>query len=801
VIGAFTDGQSRDLTAVAGFRSSLPGLITVTDRGRVEAGRDGLAIIKISVGTLEATVRVTAARTSAAPHSFRNEVIPALTRAGCNQGACHGSLQGKGGFRLSLLGFDPDADYQTIAKEGNRRRILLHAPTDSLLLRKATLGIPHAGGQRFKTDSWEYQAIAGWLADGAPGPNADEPEVAELLVGPAQSLHRLAVRVPQARAAGAGAPSMAAPQPEAVLLPGKTGEARRVELPPGARLIVTARFTDGHSEDVTRRAQFNSLLDAVAAVDDQGRVRIGARGQAAVMVRFRGKVAVASFEVPYGAPATRPGPLSSENFVDKHVAAKWERMGLRPSGVSSDAEFLRRVYLDLLGVLPTADEAADFLASRAPDRRARLVDSLLERPEYADYWTLKWGDLLRNNRAKLGEKGMWSFYNWLRQSFRANKPMDQFAKELVTAQGSTFTTGPANYFRVAGNPADQAENTSQVFLGIRLACAKCHHHPFEKWSQDDYWQMAAYFGRVGLKGSQEFGLFGGEQVVFLNPTAQVRNPRTNKVMEPTPLDAPRSVDPVDDRRALAAWLTDRSNSMFARSIVNRYWGYLMGRGIVEPVDDMRVTNPPSNPELLDALAADFSTNGFDVKRLLRTITNSAVYQLSSTPTRDNKIDEVFYTKYFVKRMGAETLLDALGAATGVPEKFPNLPASVRATQLPDPSVQSYFLDTFGRPDRQIACECERSAEPTMAQALHLMNSDFVENKLSSASGRTARLAATDRPIGEVVDELYLVTLSRYPTVKERQQAGEIVGKGASKKEGVEDLLWTLLNSREFLFVH
>jgi hypothetical protein len=272
-------------------------------------------------------------------------------------------------------------------------------------------------------------------------------------------------------------------------------------------------------------------------------------------------------------------------------------------------------------------------------------------------------------------------------------------------------------------------------------------------------------------------------------------------MEPTPLDAPRSVDPVDDRRALAAWLTDRSNSMFARSIVNRYWGYLMGRGIVEPVDDMRVTNPPSNPELLDALAADFSTNGFDVKRLLRTITNSAVYQLSSTPTRDNKIDEVFYTKYFVKRMGAETLLDALGAATGVPEKFPNLPASVRATQLPDPSVQSYFLDTFGRPDRQIACECERSAEPTMAQALHLMNSDFVENKLSSASGRTARLAATDRPIGEVVDELYLVTLSRYPTVKERQQAGEIVGKGASKKEGVEDLLWTLLNSREFLFVH
>jgi hypothetical protein len=396
---------------------------------------------------------------------------------------------------------------------------------------------------------------------------------------------------------------------------------------------------------------------------------------------------------------------------------------------------------------------------------------------------------------------MWSFYNWLRTAFRENKPMDQFARELITAQGSAYTTGPANYFRVASNPADLAETTSQVFLGVRMACAKCHHHPFEKWTQDDYWQMAAFFARVGLKGSQEFGIFGGEQVVRLNATGEVANPRTGKVMKPTPLDGQPSDDPLDRRRALAAWMTAPDNTFFARNLVNRYWGYLMGRGIVEPVDDMRVTNPPSNPELLDALAREFAANGFDVKKLLRRILTSEVYQLSSNPTPENKQDEVFYTKYAVKRMAAEELLDAINFATGTTDKFPNLPAGMRAVQLPDPNVQNYFLDTFGRPPRQITCECERTAEPNMAQALHLMNSDFVQNKVASGSGRVAKLLAAKKSDEEIVDELYLVTFSRVPSPDERTKAILTVSQAPNKKEGFEDLLWALLNSREFVFKH
>jgi hypothetical protein len=396
---------------------------------------------------------------------------------------------------------------------------------------------------------------------------------------------------------------------------------------------------------------------------------------------------------------------------------------------------------------------------------------------------------------------MWSFYNWLRASFRENKPMDRFARELVTAQGSTYTNGPANFFRVARNPADQAEQTSQVFLGIRLACAKCHHHPFEKWSQDEYWQMAAFFARVGLKGSQEFGIFGGEQVVRLNPTGEVSNPRTGQRMAPTPLDAAPADDPADRRRVLGAWMTAPENPFFARNIVNRYWGYLLGRGLVEPVDDMRVTNPPSNPELLDALAKEFVEHGFDVKRLLKTILTSETYQLSSHPTPENRQDEVFYTKYAVKRMGAEELLDAVNFAAGTQEKFPNLPAGMRAVQLPDPGVQNYFLDTFGRPERTLLCECERSAEPNMAQALHLMNSDYVQAKVTSKEGRVAKLLAAEKPDAEIVEELYLVTFSRLPTPEEQAKARELVGAAPDRKEGLEDLLWALLNSREFLFKH
>ncbi len=858
VTGRFSDGMRRDLTSLAEFSSTNRAQLPVSASGRITAAGDGVGTVWARVGTQAAAVRVEAKSTADRAYSFLHDVIPMLTRAGCNQGACHGAQFGKGGLRLSLLGYDPEPDFQALVRDARRRRIVRSDPGASLLLTKPTLTIPHAGGMRFRPDSLEYRTLAGWIADGAPGPRSDEPEVRDVLVEPAEVVLRFGdaptagvergpvrgapaqpgtARMPRPgrvempprqgtgarQVAGSGpkdtpvSTALPAARPVQVRIPLVKGPDRLIVLGPTQRLVVVARRADGSTEDVTRKAQFNSLNEAMATVDTDARVSLALPGQTAVMVRYRGKAAVTQFEVPYRRSVAAAPAVPARTLVDEHVARKWERMGLRPSALAGDAEYLRRVYLDVLGILPTPEEVRAFLKECEAERnssgpaakgqqvpwkaREQLVERVLARPEYADYWTLKWGDLLRNNRARLGEQGMWSFYNWLRAAFRENRPLDQMTRDLVTAQGSTFTTGPANYFRVATNAADQAETTSQVFLGVRLACAKCHQHPFEKWSQDDYWQMAAFFGRVGLKGSSEFGLFGGEQVVYLRPSAEVRNPRSGRVMQPTPLEGRPTQDAVDTRRSLAAWITAPENRFFARNWVNRYWSYLMGRGIVDPVDDVRITNPPSNSQLLDALANDFAAHGYDVKRLLRNILNSSTYQLSSEPTKENRTDEVFYTKYAVKRLGAEELLDALCFATGAPEKFPNLPSGFRAVQLPDPGVQSYFLETFGRPDRQIACECERTAEPNMAQALHLMNSDFVQNKVAAAQGRVAKLLAANRADPEAIEELYLVTFSRPPAAAEVERARQIVAKAPSRKEGLEDLLWALMNSREFLFKH
>jgi len=783
VTGRFSDGVERDVTDAAVYASSSPKGVSLAGKGRVVAVADGEAKVKVSLGSATAWVKVSVKDAGKdALTSFENDVVPVLTKAGCNMGACHGALKGKGGFRLSLLGYDPASDFASIVQEHEGRRVVLPQPQDSLLLRKATMAVPHGGGLRFKPDTHEYQVIEAWLRDGGPGLTPEASEIASVEVLPAERVIRFS-------------------SPEVtVSIPQAKGPAKSLKLVQGQRLVALAKFKDGHVEDVTRKAQFNSLNDGVAAVDSDGGVAMGARGATAVMVRYRGMATIARFVAPYQEIAQFPD-FPRTGVIDELVAARWKKMGLLPSARCTDAEFIRRAYLDVLGILPTPEEVRAFLASQEPDKRTKLVDAVLNRPEYVDYWTLKWGDLLRNNSDKVQPKGMWSFYNWLRGSFRENKPMDQFARELITAQGSAYTTGPANYFRVASNPADLAETTSQVFLGVRLTCAKCHHHPFEKWTQDDYWQMAAFFARVGLKGSQEFGIFGGEQVVRLNPSGEVSNPRTGKLMKPRPLDGEFSDDPIDRRRVLATWMIAKDNPLFARNIANRYWGYLMGRGIVDPVDDMRVTNPPSNPELLDALAKELVSNGFDVKKLLRQIMVSETYQLSSNPTPANKQDEVFYTKYAVKRMAAEELLDAINAATGTTEKFPNLPAGMRAVQLPDPNVQNYFLDTFGRPPRQITCECERSAEPNMAQALHLMNSDFVQNKVASGTGRVAKLLGAKKSDEEIVEELYLVTLCRMPRPEESTRAQLGILQAPNRKEGCEDLLWALLNSREFMFKH
>jgi hypothetical protein len=572
---------------------------------------------------------------------------------------------------------------------------------------------------------------------------------------------------------------------------------------PGERqqLVVRASWGGGPAEDVTATAQFDSLNDGVAAVTPGGLVTAKAAGETYIMIRFGGQVAVARVTLPYAHLAHYP-EVPAYNFVDERLITKWKALGLTPSPLCSDEEFFRRLHLDAIGTLPSPADVKAFLADKNPDKRKKAIDRVLDRPEFVDFWALKWGDLLRINRDALQEKGMWSFYNWVRASLRDNMPIDQFAREVITAEGSTFTDGPANYYQTANNPLDWSETTAQVFLGVRVQCARCHHHPFEKWSQDDYYGLSAFFVRLGTKRSQEFGIFGAETVVYLRPTGEQTQPKKGLV-KPHPLDGPVMDDPFDRRRKLAEWLTAKDNPFFAKNIVNRFWGYTMGRGLVEPLDDMRATNPASNPELLDALAKDLVDHKYDLTHLLRTVFNSRAYQLSSLKTEGNAADaaNVQHTRYTVKRLTAEQLADALDFATGTREKYQGLPLGTRAIQLPDTKVRSFLLDTFGRPPRQIACECERGAQPNIAQALHLLNGDFLNKKIAAPAGRVEALLKAKTPVPDLIEELYLVTLSRPPQAGETVKALEWVKKAPTEREGVQDLLWVLLNRSEFLFNH
>jgi hypothetical protein len=695
-----------------------------------------------------------------APVSFAREVVPVLTRAGCNSGACHGSQHGKGGFRLSLFGFDPAFDHPQVVQSAEGRRVVLSEPERSILLQKPAGVMEHGGGERFKVGSRPYEVLKRWLEDGAPGPGIRDPHVQEVQVWPAK---------------------------------------RRLRPGEEQQLQVRATWSDGLVEDVTSLAQFDAVNDAVASVTPGGLVRAKSAGETHVMVRFAGLARVAQLTLPYGPPP--PGKVPANNFIDEKLAARWRDLGLGPSGLCSDEEFLRRLHLDAIGTLPTPEEVRAFLADTSPGKRERAIDRVLGRPEFVDFWALKWGDLLRINRDLLQEKGMWSFHNWVRACLRDGKPVDRTVREIVTAEGSTFTDGPANFYLTARTPADWSETAAQLFLGVRVQCARCHHHPFEKWSQDDYYGMTAFFARLGTKTSQEFGLFGRETVVFLRPAGEVSHPRKGGLVKPRPLGGPVMEDPFDRRRKLAEWLTAKGNPFFARNMANRFWAYTMGRGLVEPVDDLRETNPPSIPELLDALANDFAENGYDLKHLLRTVFRSRAYQLSSRPEPGNRADasNTYHARYTRKRLTAEQLADALDFATGTREKYQGLPPGTRAIQLPDTKVRSFLLDVFGRPARQITCECERTVQPNIAQALHLLNSDFLERKIASPAGRVAALLKAKKKPAEVVEELYLATLSRPPRPEELARDLGWLGKAPSPREGAQDLLWVLLNRREFQF--
>jgi hypothetical protein len=635
----------------------------------------------------------------------------------------------------------------------------------SILLAKPALVMEHGGGEKLKHNGRDYTRIRLWLEDGAPAPNAKaDPEVTKIEIFP----------------------------PHRIMVPGEQQQ-----------LSVTATWSDGRREDVTSIAQFDALNDAVAAVTSAGLITAKDAGETHVMIRFCGQAEVAQVTLPFAKLDKFPD-VTANNFIDTKLIAKWKDLGLTPSPLCTDDEFLRRLYLDAIGTLPTPDEVRKFLDDKDPKKREKAIDAVLARPEFIDWWALKWGDLLRINRTALQEKGMWSFHNWVRSQVRDNVTIDAFVRDIVTAEGSTFIDGPANFFQIGRGFEEWSETTTQLFLGVRIGCAKCHHHPFEKWSQDDYYGMAAFFTRIGTKNSQEFGLFGRETVIFIRNAGEARHPRKGVVVKPLPLDGDSKVswdDEFDRRKRLADWLTAPTNKMFARNIANRFWSYTMGRGLVEPVDDMRATNPASNPELLDALADELVKSKFNLKSLLKTIFMSRAYQLSHLSTPGNKLDaaNVHFTRYTVKRLTAEQLADALDFVTGTREKYTGLPLGTKAIQLPDSEVRSYFMDTFGRPPRQVLCECERTTKPNIAQAMHLLNGDFINKKISSTTGRIEKMVTDKLPVPKAVEEMYLVVWGRRPTADEQKKAEGWVNSAPTARDGLQDLMWVLVNSREFLF--
>jgi hypothetical protein len=764
VIGEYTGGRRWDLTRTATFTSSAVKVARVGKAGLIRPAGDGKAVVTVRAGNHQATVPVRVRHAAAeVPVSFSREVVPLLTKLGCNQGACHGAQHGRGGFKLSLLGYDPLSDYPQIVQSAEGRRVVLSDPERSIVLLKPSHQMEHGGGQRFAVNSPAYELLKGWLEDGAPAPSPRDPLVTDLEVWPAGR----------------------------ILMPGEQQQ-----------IIVRATWGDGRTADVTALAQYDTLNSSVATASPSGLITAKGAGETHIMIRFCGQAKVVRVSLPYARLTNYP-KVPAHNFVDEKLIAKWKDLGLTPSPLCGDEEFFRRLHLDAIGTLPSPAEVKKFLADRRPDKRNRAIAHVLDRPEFVDFWTLKWGDLLRINRDYLSQKGMWSFHNWVRASLRDKKAVDRMVREIITAEGSTFTEGPANFYLVARTPADWAETTAQLFLGVRMQCARCHHHPFEKWSQDDYYGLTAFFVRLGRKGSRDFGLFGREQVVFLRPQGEQRHPRTGGIVKPHPLDGPVMDDRFDRRHKLAQWLTAKTNPFFARNIVNRFWGYLMGRGLVEPLDDLRATNPASNPELLDALAADFVKHKYDLKHLLRTILRSRAYQLSSLATAGNRADvtNVYFSRYTVKRLTAEQLADALDFATGTRQKYPGLPLGTRAIQLPDARVPSFLMDIFGRPRRQVVCECERTVQPNIAQALHLLNGSFLNTKIAAPTGRIAKLLKAKTDPGKIVEELYLVTLSRPPRPKEARAARQWVARAKTTGEGLQDLLWVLLNTREFLFNH
>jgi len=696
--------------------------------------------------------------------SFVNDIVPILTRSGCANSNCHGSIRGQNGFKLSLFGYEPELDHQAIVKDKNGGRIDFANPARSLVLLKPTSQLGHGGGERFKIGSLEYNAILEWIRGGASYDSPGSPRLQTVSVSPAE-----------------------------ITLAGK-----------GARgqLKVTGKYTNGATEDLTRKVQYSPNDESVVAVSPGGEVTALRGGETAVMVRTLGKAVAARIEVIENPPLKDYPEAARNNFIDELVFAKLRRLNIVPSSLSSDEEFLRRVYLDTVGLLPTLDETRAFLDSADPRKRAMLIDRLLDRPEFAEVWATRFSDLFRVGLLDQGHKGGRLMYTWLRNSIAADKPYNEFATELLTASGNLFFEPTANFYYITefSEPENIATNISQVFLGVRLECARCHNHPWEKWTQDDFWGFVAFFGRMGIKDTYQ----NDESQVLLKAKGEVLHPKTKTAVQPKYLDGPAAAETLDEdiREKLAAWMSAPDNPWFARAIVNRVVKHYLGRGLVEPVDDFRVTNPPSNEALLDALAQDFIRNGYRLRHTIRLLLNSRVYQLSSLPNDTNRGDHLNYSRYFPKRLMAEQLIDAVSQVTGIEEKYRGYMPGTRAMSIPQ-GAPSYFLQTFGRVKaREVICE--RDSQPDMAQAMHLISGETLQRQITAGGGALDKwLGDSSLSDEEIARRLFVSALARQPDPRELALALEpIRAKGpTARRHAFEDVLWALFNSKEFLYNH
>lgn len=767
VTGVYSSGQKHDFTHDVTYTVDAANVLKVEKDGLVIPLADGSATITATEASGKtATIALRTSRCAEElPVNFENEIVPIFTKLGCNAGGCHGKADGQNGFRLSLLGFYPQEDYEYLVHEDRGRRVFPADPDYSLLLQKPANVLPHGGGQRMSPGSYEWELISRWIRQGMPYGAETDPVLERIEAVPA--VREMNVRTRQ-------------------------------------QLSVIAHYSDGSIRDVTRLASYDANHPEMAVSTSLGRITVeDVPGEVAMMVRFQGQVGVFRAIIPQGLPV--PATPPEKTFIDKLVFAKQRQLGIPPSPLCDDATFIRRVSIDVAGRLPTVKEVEQFIADTDPARRDRLVDRLVDSPGYADYFANKWATVLRNKRRNGTDLPYtYKFHAWIRRALRENMPYDQLVRGVLTATGDPETHPPVAWYREVSTSTQQMEDVAQLFLGMRMACAKCHHHPFERWSQQDYYGFEAFFSQVGMKSSKFNPNVNQPDMVYLKTNApSAKNPRSQLDVKPTGLGGtPLDISPYEDaRQYLVDWMAAPENPFFAKALVNRYWKHFFGRGIVDPEDDLRVTNPPSNPELLDALAKHFLDHHFDLKDLVRTICKSNVYQLSSEPTEFNRNDQQNFSSFYPRRLTAEVLYDAVNAVADTPSNFGTIPQGTTAVQLPDNGFNNYFLEVFGKPEAESACECERSAEANLSQSLHLLNSADVQGRLQNGQGRAARFnRELDRADAAKVRELYLAAFAREPRPEESEFILSRVADYQNKQQAWEDVIWAILNAREFQFV-